>query len=187
LSAEKPGSRAGGLSCGSARAFPGSSPGGGGSARRLVRLASARESPAGGGSGSSATWIAPCSGALTAAPWRSSTSPTTRVSASRSLEAQACGAPVIAAAPRRDPEAGGEAAILVDPDRPEEIDPSLARILLDAPFREDLREKGGSGRPASPGRPQPAPSMQHTPLRKRFTFQGRGTEMQTNRTGNGYS
>ncbi len=58
------------------------------------------------------------------------------------LEALASGAPVIASRRGGIPEAAGEAALLVDPDLPGEIDGALSRVILDGPFREELRERG---------------------------------------------
>jgi glycosyltransferase involved in cell wall biosynthesis len=58
------------------------------------------------------------------------------------LEAMASGAPVVAARRGGIPEAAGEAALLVDPDRPEETDAALERILLDEGCARELRSLG---------------------------------------------
>jgi glycosyltransferase involved in cell wall biosynthesis len=58
------------------------------------------------------------------------------------LEAMACGVPVLTSKTSSLPEVAGDAAILVDPTKVEEIAQGLARILLDERLRADLREKG---------------------------------------------
>jgi len=58
------------------------------------------------------------------------------------LEAQACGAPVLAANHAALPEIGGESALFVNPDSLEEITAGLRRILTDEALRRELIEKG---------------------------------------------
>jgi glycosyltransferase involved in cell wall biosynthesis len=58
------------------------------------------------------------------------------------LEAMACGTPVLAANRTSLPEVLGEAALLVDPDREEDVAAGLARLLDDAELREQLRARG---------------------------------------------
>lgn len=58
------------------------------------------------------------------------------------LEAMACGAPVIASSTTSIPEVAGDAAILVDPHRPQELAKALIRIMDDPTLREDLQTKG---------------------------------------------
>jgi len=137
-----------GPSCGSARAFQGSSSWWWGSARRLVGLASGPgvrpgrwggQAPRLPGSRRAPALYRGALALLYLSHYEGFGLPV--------LEAQACGAPVIAARRGGIPEAGGEAAILVDPDRPEEIDPSLARILLDAPFRRTCGKGAEVGGP----------------------------------------
>jgi glycosyltransferase involved in cell wall biosynthesis len=58
------------------------------------------------------------------------------------LEAMAAGAPVVASSRGGIPEAAGEAALLVDPDRPAEIDGALGRILGGGELPRRLRALG---------------------------------------------
>ncbi|NTW89351.1 MAG: glycosyltransferase family 4 protein [Candidatus Moranbacteria bacterium] len=58
------------------------------------------------------------------------------------LEALACGAPVIASNSSSLPEVVGDAGVLVDPHRPDEIFRALESVLLDRKFRTTLRERG---------------------------------------------
>ena len=58
------------------------------------------------------------------------------------LEAMACGTPVITSKTTSLPEVAGDAALLVNPDDPEEIAEGIVRVLEDPMFREQLRSKG---------------------------------------------
>jgi glycosyltransferase involved in cell wall biosynthesis len=57
-------------------------------------------------------------------------------------EAQACGTPVLTSDDSSLPEAAGEAALLVDPHKVEEIAAGLRRILVEEALREDLKKRG---------------------------------------------
>ena len=58
------------------------------------------------------------------------------------LEGMACGVPVITSNTSSMPEISGDAAILVDPTKPDEIVSAIERILGDEKFRDALCEKG---------------------------------------------
>jgi len=58
------------------------------------------------------------------------------------LEAMACGTPVVAADRGALPETCGDAALLVDPDRPEELARALVRAVTDGGLRDRLRRAG---------------------------------------------
>ena len=58
------------------------------------------------------------------------------------LEAMACGTPVVASNRGSLPEILGEAALLVDPGKPEEIAEALRRILEEKDLKARLREQG---------------------------------------------
>lgn len=58
------------------------------------------------------------------------------------LEAMACGTPVLCANTSSLPEVVGNAALLVDPFRVDDIAGGLTRLLLNPPLRAELREKG---------------------------------------------
>lgn len=58
------------------------------------------------------------------------------------LEATACGTPVLAANRTSLPEVLGNAALLVDPDKPQEIVQGLARLIDDEGLRMQLRRDG---------------------------------------------
>lgn len=58
------------------------------------------------------------------------------------LEALACGTPVVLSDRGSLPEVGGEAAVYVNPDSPEEIAAGVARVLEDPDLRERLRAAG---------------------------------------------
>jgi glycosyltransferase involved in cell wall biosynthesis len=58
------------------------------------------------------------------------------------IEAMACGIPVIASNSTSLPEVVGDAGLLVDPDNTEEIATALSRILDDASLRDELVRKG---------------------------------------------
>ncbi len=58
------------------------------------------------------------------------------------LEAMACGAPVVAARAAAIPEAAGDAALLFDPDDPQELAIALGRVLGDPGLRADLMQHG---------------------------------------------
>lgn len=58
------------------------------------------------------------------------------------LEAMACGTPVLAANATSLPEVLGEAALLVDPLQPEQVQHSLERLCQEAALRQRLRSAG---------------------------------------------
>ncbi len=58
------------------------------------------------------------------------------------LEALACGAPVITSNSSSLPEVVGDAGILIDPHRPDELFRALEAVLLDRKFRQTLRSRG---------------------------------------------
>ena len=58
------------------------------------------------------------------------------------LEAMACGAPVITSNTSSMPEVAGEATMIIDPFRPEEITAAMIRIIADKEVRESMIEKG---------------------------------------------
>lgn len=58
------------------------------------------------------------------------------------LEAMACGTPTIVSNVSSLPEVVGDAALLVDPNSPEEIAVAIHRLLTDAELHEELRTKG---------------------------------------------
>jgi glycosyltransferase involved in cell wall biosynthesis len=58
------------------------------------------------------------------------------------LEAMACGAPVITSSVSALPEVAGDAALLVEPDDPGEIERGIERVLGEPGLAEDLRERG---------------------------------------------
>ena len=58
------------------------------------------------------------------------------------LEAMACGAPVITSTTSALPEVAGDAAILVDPENPEELGHAMTRLLDDPRAREQARSRG---------------------------------------------
>ncbi len=57
-------------------------------------------------------------------------------------EAQASGCPVITSNTSSLPEAGGDAAIYIDPEKPEEIGRALATLLADQDMRDSMISKG---------------------------------------------
>jgi alpha-1,3-rhamnosyl/mannosyltransferase len=52
------------------------------------------------------------------------------------------GAPVVASTAASVPEAGGDAAYYVAPDRPDELAAAILRVSGDAVFAQDLRARG---------------------------------------------
>jgi glycosyltransferase involved in cell wall biosynthesis len=58
------------------------------------------------------------------------------------LEAMACGTPVIVSNVSSMPEVVGDAALLVDPNNPEELAVAMYRLLSDEALRAELRAKG---------------------------------------------
>jgi glycosyltransferase involved in cell wall biosynthesis len=58
------------------------------------------------------------------------------------LEAMACGTPVITSNGTSLPEVAGDAALLVDPTRPEALAEAMTAILADGELRQALRAKG---------------------------------------------
>jgi glycosyltransferase involved in cell wall biosynthesis len=58
------------------------------------------------------------------------------------LEAMACGTPVVTSGTTSLPEVVGDSAVLVDPLSPDSIAEGIQRIVLDAPLRAQLRERG---------------------------------------------
>jgi glycosyltransferase involved in cell wall biosynthesis len=58
------------------------------------------------------------------------------------LEGMACGVPVITSNTSSMPEIAGDAAVLVDPTKPEEITEAIRKILSDDNYRIELCEKG---------------------------------------------
>jgi glycosyltransferase involved in cell wall biosynthesis len=54
----------------------------------------------------------------------------------------ACGTPVITSSTTSLPEVAGEAAVLIDPQSPEQLADALVRVSHDAALRADLRAKG---------------------------------------------
>lgn len=57
------------------------------------------------------------------------------------LEAMNCGVPVITSNNSSFPEIAGDAAVMVDPDKPDEICQAMKGILLDKKLQEKLRER----------------------------------------------
>lgn len=58
------------------------------------------------------------------------------------IEALACGAPVVASNSSSLPEVVGDAGILIDPHRPDELFRALESVLSDRKLRDTLRERG---------------------------------------------
>jgi glycosyltransferase involved in cell wall biosynthesis len=58
------------------------------------------------------------------------------------LEAMACGTPVVTSNLAAMPEVAGEAALLVNPSRPDEIQSAIARVLFEDALRKELSERG---------------------------------------------
>jgi len=58
------------------------------------------------------------------------------------LEAMACGVPVITSNTSSMPEVAGDAALLIDPFKPEEITAAMIRILEDKNLKSGLISKG---------------------------------------------
>jgi glycosyltransferase involved in cell wall biosynthesis len=58
------------------------------------------------------------------------------------LEAMGCGTPVISSNTSSMPEVAGDAALLIDPYKPEEISQALIQVLGDGQLRMDLKMKG---------------------------------------------
>ena len=58
------------------------------------------------------------------------------------IEAMACGAPVITSNTSSLPEVVGDAALLIDPHKPDELAHAITRLLENPPLREELRQKG---------------------------------------------
>ena len=58
------------------------------------------------------------------------------------LEAAKCGVPVIASNNSSLPEVIGDVAIMIDPDKPDEIRQAMQEILTDRRLRESLVKKG---------------------------------------------
>jgi glycosyltransferase involved in cell wall biosynthesis len=58
------------------------------------------------------------------------------------LEAMACGTPVVVSNRSSLPEVVGDAGLLIDPDRPEELSEALARLLEDSALSKSLRQRG---------------------------------------------
>jgi glycosyltransferase involved in cell wall biosynthesis len=58
------------------------------------------------------------------------------------LEAMACGTPVITSDAAAMPETAGEAALLVDPDRPSDLAGAMRRVVADTRLRRRLRDRG---------------------------------------------
>ncbi len=68
------------------------------------------------------------------------------------LEAMAHGLPVIASRRSAIPEVAGDAALLVDPEKVEELGEALCRVATDLTLHEDLVRRGASARLSSLGR-----------------------------------
>ncbi len=58
------------------------------------------------------------------------------------LEAMACGVPVITSNTSSMPETAGGAAVLVDPQKPEEISAAMHTLVSNKGYRDELRKKG---------------------------------------------
>jgi glycosyltransferase involved in cell wall biosynthesis len=58
------------------------------------------------------------------------------------LEGMACGVPVITSNTSSMPEIAGDAAVLVDPHKPEEITAAIRKVLYNTDYRETLIQKG---------------------------------------------
>jgi glycosyltransferase involved in cell wall biosynthesis len=58
------------------------------------------------------------------------------------LEGMACGTPVIASNTSSLPEVAGDAALLFDPDQPDELAHHMATLIADASLRDQLVERG---------------------------------------------
>lgn len=58
------------------------------------------------------------------------------------LEAMACGTPVITSNTSSMPEVAGDAALLIDPYKPEEITDAMIRVTNDLPLKTELIRKG---------------------------------------------
>ena len=58
------------------------------------------------------------------------------------LEAMACGVPVITSNTSSMPEVAGDAALIIDPFKPQEITAAMIRIVADKELKTDLVTKG---------------------------------------------
>jgi len=58
------------------------------------------------------------------------------------LEAMACGVPVIASNSSSIPEIAGNAALLVDPNNPQEISAAIEKLMTDSTLADEMKENG---------------------------------------------
>ena len=58
------------------------------------------------------------------------------------LEAMACGVPVITSNTSSMPEVAGDAALLIDPYKPEEITAAMVRIMADKKLKAEMISTG---------------------------------------------
>ena len=58
------------------------------------------------------------------------------------LEAMSCGVPVITSNTSSMPEVGSDAALYIDPFKPEQITEAMKKLLRDESLRSDLINKG---------------------------------------------
>jgi glycosyltransferase involved in cell wall biosynthesis len=58
------------------------------------------------------------------------------------VEAAACGCPVVATTSSPLPDLLGEGGIYISPDRPDELEQALARVLLSTSLREHMGRAG---------------------------------------------
>ena len=58
------------------------------------------------------------------------------------LEAMACGVPVIASNSSSIPEIAGNAALLVDPNNPQEISAAIEKLMTDSTLAYEMKENG---------------------------------------------
>ena len=58
------------------------------------------------------------------------------------VEAMACGTPVITSNRASLPEVAGDAALLIDPTRPDDLAAAMSALMSDGALHDELRRKG---------------------------------------------